>query len=1041
MSTQRVPARALRLATASALVAVTLGPLTTPAPAVAAATATDTVWGWGRNLNGQLGEGSAGNRTVPIRVLTGMAALGVGDQQSLTVDASGRAWSFGSNGDGQLGDGTEDDRGVPQLMTGLGTAGTIADVDGGTDHSIILASDGVVRGVGRNNSGQLGTDDFAKSLEPKVTLGLPGGIRAVSAGGNHNLALDGNGIVWAWGSNGVGQLGVTDVTERTRAAEVPGLPQVVEISAAVDGSSNAVLDTAGRVWMWGANFAGELGDGTTTHRAAPAVVPLSESIVDVSAGDGFTVALGASGTLYSWGNNFSGQLGDGTTTQRLTPVIVPMPGVQLRHVAAGGSFAVALDAAGDVWAWGDNGQGYLGDGTITHRPTPGRVIGLPEIVELDAGHGHSLALDAEGGVWAWGRNNNGQLGDHSVRQLSSATRTRPMTPAASLSAGDEHALAITDDGALWAWGGNSHGQLGDGTLITRGTPQPVPGLTDVEAAAAGGRHSLAIVHGAVLQWGETPVGAAGSVIRVDQQSPGPVVGLPAGTNATQVAAGEAFSAALLADGTVWTWGGNQEGQLGDGTSVGRSNAAPVPGLTGVVSLSSDYGHTLALKADGTVWAWGRNLEGQVDPSGITRRLPVPVVGLPPVVEISAGAGHSLARTADGAVWAWGVDNQGELGIAPGGVFRNPPTHVPGLVDVTAVAAGAGHSLVLLASGAVLSFGLNSQGQLGDGTYASSFVPRQVHGMTDAVAIAAGAAFSLAVAGPERRTEATADPGGTVTSDPDGYGATRSDPLQTSVTTPTGGVVVLKEQDAPTPPAGFALLGKQVEITAPPASVGDPLVVAFEVDASIVPVGETAASLQVLRDNVAAAACSGAVTAAPDPCVAERATLATGNIRLTVRTSHASLWNVAVRTAPANVAPTVDTATVNAVLVPVRTAVSASAVFLDPDLSDNHFATWDWGDGTVCVTGRDAGCALSHSPGGGSTTASHAYAAPGTYPVSVTVRDAAGADSTTVAGVVEVHALPTDAAQCKNGGWVGFHFRNQGQCVSWVSSSARAAMTG
>lgn len=215
---------------------------------------------------------------------------------------------------------------------------------------------------------------------------------------------------------------------------------------------------------------------------------------------------------------------------------------------------------------------------------------------------------------------------------------------------------------------------------------------------------------------------------------------------------------------------------------------------------------------------------------------------------------------------------------------------------------------------------------------------------------------------------------------------------------------------------------------------DPLVVTFEIDASIVPAGEDATSLQVLRDNAPAGACSGATGAVPDPCIAERTTLPTGNIRLTVRTSHASLWNVAIRTAPANEVPTIDTATLGAVLVPVRSNVSATASFLDPDLADGHVATWDWGDGTTCVTGQDPSCALTRAPAGGVTTASHAYTTPGQYPVSVTVRDSAGADTTTVAGVVEVHALPTTAAQCKNGGWLGFHFRNQGQCVSWVNST-------
>lgn len=1020
--------RGIRGRCAAGMVAASVGLVTLALPvgtATAEAPPSDTVWGWGRNLHGQLGDGSAGLRVLPERVLTGMAVIGAGDQHSLAVGTDGRAWSWGSNGDGQLGDGTSDRRGVPELMSGLAGTGAIADVDGGTDHSILLTEDGRVLGVGRNNRGQLGSGTTTDSYLPVETTGLPTPVRAISAGGDHNLALDAAGHVWAWGANGVGQLGVDGVSQRAEAALVPGLPQIVEIAAGVDDSFNAVLDVDGRVWTWGSNFSGELGDGTLTQRSTPAPVTLPEPVTDVSAGGGFAVALGTSGRIFAWGNNSSGQLGDGTTLQRKIPVPVDMPAEAppLESLSAGGGMTYGRDSSGGVWAWGLNNLGYLGDGTTTSRSTPGPVQGLPAIAALDAGHGHALALDTEGAVWAWGRNNQGQLGDRSVRQRRAATRTRTMPPAAALSAGGEHVLALTGDGQVWAWGWNGVGQLGDGTLVSRGVPQPVPGLTGASTVAAGSAHSLAVTGGQALAWGDNLEGQLGDGTTTSRQSPTPVLGLPAGNPVRDVSAGYRYSTALLDDGSVWAWGANAVGQLGSGDTVARAVPGQVPGLGAVVALSSGYDHTLALKADGTVWAWGHGVG----------RSPQQVAGLPAMRSVSAGMRFSLAVALDGTVWAWGDNNDGQLGRDPA-LGGQEPARVPGLTGVTEVAAGGGHSLALLESGTVRSWGLNSQGELGDGSTTGSFVPRQVQAVTGAVAIEAGEAFSLAIAGPERATVATADPGATVTTDPDGYGATRSDPLQTSVMTPTGGSVVIAEQDSPASPSGFALLGKQVDITAPPGTVDQPLVVAFDIDASIVPAGESAESLQVLRNSVAAADCTDATRAVPDPCVSERTTLATGNVRLVVRTSHASLWNVAVRTAPANLAPTLDSAGVGATLVPVRSPVTASATFLDGDPGDSHRATWSWGDGSTCVTGQDTGCALSPAPGGGSTSATHAFTVAGTYTVSVTVRDAAGAEVTTVAGVVEVHAMPTDAAQCKSGGWQGFHFRNQGQCVSWVTSN-------
>jgi YD repeat-containing protein len=1011
--------------TAVAVAAVALTSLLGIAP-VAAESAEDsvTVWGWGRNFSGQLGDGSAGVRVLPEQVLSEMAQLGAGDEHSLSVDTQGRAWSWGANGDGQLGDDTDDDKGVPELVSGLDGAGEIADVDGGTDHSILLSADGDVLGMGRNNRGQLGTGDLEDSLLPVPTLALPDPILQISAGANHNLALDADGQVWTWGWNLFGQLGDGTTTDRSTPGLVPGLPAISKVSAGLNSSSSIALDTDGRVWAWGWNELGQLGDGTTTDRHTPVLVPMPEPMVDVLAADAFTVSLGASGTAYTWGVNNFGQLGDGTMDQRLTPVpVITPPGVQLSSVAAGGTFAMAVDDEGHAWAWGSNHQGHLGDGTVAQRSTPGLVLGLPDVTALDAGHGHALALDTAGGLWSWGGNSDGQLGDRSVSRRTAPVRTRPMPAVVAVSAGDEHSVALADDGSVWAWGANFDGQLGDGTLIPRGTPQPVPGVVGASAVDAGQRHGLALVDGTVLSWGSG--GSEGPATR----SPIPVVGLPAGNPVTAVSAGNSHSTALLADGTVWAWGVNTNGQLGDGSSTTRWDPAPVVGLTDVVALSAGYDHALALRGDGSVWAWGNNVRNAAQ-----------VAGLPAMSSVSAGFRFSLGVAEDGSVWGWGENDEGQLGRDPS--FGNAsPQQVPGLSGVVEVAAGGHQSFARLASGEVLAWGANSQGQLGTGDRVTSHLPRPVLAVTDAVAIAAGDAFGLTVAGAERATEADAAPGGTVSSDPDGYGATRSDPLQTSVTTPTGGSVVLREQESPTPPSGFALLGKQVDITAPAASADDPLVVTFEIDASIVPAGVDVDSLEILRDSVAAADCTDPARAVPDPCVATRETLPTGNLRITVRTSHASLWNVAVRTAPANLPPSVESASVDAVLVPVRTTVAASATFLDGDPTDAHTATWSWGDGSSCVTGQDPECALVAGPAGGSTTAGHAYDAPGTYVVSVSVRDAAGAETSTVAGVVEVHALPTEAAQCKNGGWVAFHFRNQGQCVSWVNSPARAAASG
>ncbi|HYO74172.1 MAG TPA: RCC1 repeat-containing protein, partial [Archangium sp.] len=195
---------------------------------------------------------------------------------------------------------------------------------------------------------------------------------------------------------------------------------------------------------------------------------------------------------------------------------------------------------------------------------------------------------------------------------------------------------------------------------------------------------------------------------------------------TALFAGLDHSVALRQDGTVWAWGGNSVGQLGDGTTTQRSTPAQVPGLTGVTALAVGGGHHLALRQDSTVWAWGFNQYGQLGDGTATHRpTPLQVPGLMGITALSASLGHSLAVREDGALWAWGENDHGQLG---GGNIRYlHPTLVDAsaLPGLTAVAAGSFHSLALLGDGTVRAWGSNTSGQIGDGTDPSNPIPGPV----------------------------------------------------------------------------------------------------------------------------------------------------------------------------------------------------------------------------------------------------------------------------------------------------------------------------
>ena len=240
----------------------------------------------------------------------------------------------------------------------------------------------------------------------------------------------------------------------------------------------------------------------------------------------------------------------------------------------------------------------------------------------------------------------------------------PPAPAQELPLRAKTATAAgVDGGQVWAWGDNGQAQLGRGAPSGAGhTPGPVSGLSGVIVISAGEYHNLALKSdGTIAAWGSSSRGALGDGGPAVAPIGSPVA-VKSITGVTSVAAGDAHSLALRSDGTVWSWGNNQYGQLGDGTTVNRSVPGPVSGLTNIRAIAARYLHSLALKNDGTVWAWGYNADGALgDGTTTNRSVPVQVSVIDRIVGISAGVEHNLALRNDGTVWAWGLNARGGLG--------------------------------------------------------------------------------------------------------------------------------------------------------------------------------------------------------------------------------------------------------------------------------------------------------------------------------------------------------------------------------------------
>jgi alpha-tubulin suppressor-like RCC1 family protein len=335
---------------------------------------------------------------------------------------------------------------------------------------------------------------------------------------------------------------------------------------------------------WGANFYGELGDGTTTDSATPvfAAVPEGPHFTTVRC-QLFGLALSSAGQVFTWGNNSSGQLGDGTTTQRLKPVRARLPaGVKVTAVRAGSDFVLALTSTGKILAWGDNTRGELGDGTTRGRKLP-VTVRLPQgvtVKAISAGDDNGLALTSTGRLLAWGGNEAGQLGDGTTKR-----RLRPVsvhlpahTTVSTIAAGDNVGLATTSAGQLLAWGANGQGTLGDGTTKSRSIPGQVhlPKGTKVVAATAGELHVMAITTtGQVLAWGNNEAGQLGDGTTTDRLLP-VRVRLPAETKVRALAGGKFFSLAMTAGHRILAWGDNHDGQLGSSTLKSSDVPVPVP---------------------------------------------------------------------------------------------------------------------------------------------------------------------------------------------------------------------------------------------------------------------------------------------------------------------------------------------------------------------------------------------------------------------------------------------------------------------------------
>jgi alpha-tubulin suppressor-like RCC1 family protein len=501
---------------------------------------------------------------------------------------------------------------------------------------------------------------------------------------------------------------VADTTGRSSPVQVGGLSIWTSLLSN-DSSSNswmAAIKNNNTLWTWGLNSFGQLGLGDIVNRSSPIQVGTLSAWTSVSGGYEYTLALQSPGTLWAWGNNSFGQLGTNTST--LSNVISPVQIGALSTwvtISGGAYFSLAILSNGTLWSWGSNSYGQLGLNTSTNYSSPVQVGALSSWSQVFPGFGHSVALQSNGTLWTWGLNSFGQLGQNNQTNYSSPVQVGALTTWTKISAGVHATFALQSNGTLWSCGRNAGGQLGLGDLTDRSSLTQVGSLSSWSQVTSSYEGAFAIQSpGTLWAWGLNNVGQVGiNTSTFIISSPVQVGTLSAWT---QISGVVNFVSAIQNNGTLWAWGSNSFGQLGqynpaaysltnypsqfntanynkvaasnsqsyfrrtaDNTLV-QTSTVDIPTIDTTNSIawtSYDTGqyHFVGVQTNGTAWSIGNNSYGQLGLNTTTS-------SYSSLTQIGSGTNWSRAVAADygsmlidnsNNAWVFGKNNQYQLGLS------------------------------------------------------------------------------------------------------------------------------------------------------------------------------------------------------------------------------------------------------------------------------------------------------------------------------------------------------------------------------------------
>ncbi|OIN59892.1 RCC1 domain-containing protein [Arsenicibacter rosenii] len=598
-----------------------------------------------------------------------------------------------------------------------------------------------------------------------VQVGTDTDWKEIAVGGNFFLGIKTNGTLWAWGYGNAGQLGIGQASLTESPVQVGTDTDWKSIAA---GQAHAAaLKTDGSLWSWGFNQYGQVGNSTNANQLTPLKIGTDNNWTKVFANDQRSFAIKTDGTLWGWGRNNYNQLGTSAGDKNVPTQV----GTDTDWMTIAPTFSqtFALKTGKTLWVWGYNG-GRFGNGTNTQASTatPVQIGTDTDWKELSAGHTPTLVIKDNGSLWGFGNNYYGQVGDGTattnvltIKQIGTGTDWKKVAN------GDFHSVGMKSDGTVWVWGYNgSDRTLGNGTNIDSYEPMPIAAAVMEKTVEVGPVASVTLTglsttycssaSSVTITGSKAPAGTfTGAGITDNGDGTATFNPLTAGTSSTitytylnkaatfvQLSAGYYASMGIKSDGTLWGWGYNGDGNMGNGNSGDLESATQIGNDLWKQVSTSGYATTLGIKRDGTLWAWGYNSYGTFG-DGTTNSSNDPVkIGNDTWKQVSAGYYHSMGIKADGTLWGWGYNGYGELGNGST-TDKESPTQVGTDNDWAEVSAGYYYTLARKTDGSLWAWGSGGDGQLGNGATDDMSTPVKI-GTASWKQVCAGEATSLAI---------------------------------------------------------------------------------------------------------------------------------------------------------------------------------------------------------------------------------------------------------------------------------------------------------